>query len=88
MMYANLDTGKEIATDYGATFRIFFRCSISPEISAFVASLTYGAEPEPMTIEDAEYNLQEYRAAGMDLPAGITARKLAAEWNRQIQKGA
>ena len=88
MMYADLDTGKEITTDCGMTFQVRFRCRISPEISAFVASLLYGVEPEPMTVEDAEYNLAEYRAALMDLPAGITARKLAAEWNRQILKGA
>lgn len=54
------------------------------EIAAFVASVTLGAEREPMSYEDASVALTEWAREGMELPQGITARILADEYNRMI----
>ena len=55
------------------------------EIAAFVASvLLSGAEHEPMTTETAFNCLVNWAHDGIDLPNGITAAKLADEWNKQV----
>ena len=63
-------------TPDGKTFR---------DVPAFVAGLLYGEDPEPMTLDDAAYNLDQYRKEGRQFPEGITPGILAAEWNLQIK---
>lgn len=40
---------------------------------------SYG--PEPMSIEDARYNLREYRADRIPVPARLTAKRFCQLWN-------
>ena len=55
------------------------------EISAFVASvLLSGAEREPITAEMAFNCILNWVRDGVDIPHGITAQKLADEWNKQV----
>ena len=54
------------------------------EIRAFVNSLTYGEEPEPITLEDAAYNLANWVADGVALPDGITPQIYMSTWNDAI----
>lgn len=52
------------------------------EYRAFVASLTYGEEPVPMTVADAEYTLQQWKEEGsIEPPPGFTAEIYADLWN-------
>ena len=52
------------------------------EYRAFVASLTYGEEPVPMTVADAEYTLQQWKEEGsIEPPPGFTAEIYAELWN-------
>ena len=55
----------------------------------FVASLILASTEgrEPMTVEDAAYNLREYRAEGWeDIPPDLTPEILAALWNDGIKR--
>lgn len=40
---------------------------------------SYG--PQPMTHDDAAYNLREYRAEGLPVPDGLTAERFCDLWN-------
>ena len=40
---------------------------------------SYG--PEPMSIDDAAYNLREYKADGIPVPPHMTPRVFARIWN-------
>lgn len=54
------------------------------EINAFVAGIYLAATEgrEPMTVEDAAYNLREWQAEGVeDIPADLTPELLSALWN-------
>lgn len=37
--------------------------------------------PQPMTVEDAEYNLREYREDGIPVPPTVTPKLFAGVWN-------
>ena len=55
------------------------------DIVAFVADCLYGCDPEPMTVEDAEYTINCWKEEGIeDLPEGLTAETYAAAWNSLI----
>lgn len=56
-----------------------------PDISAFVANVLLHAEHEPMTVNDAFIALGEWTREGVELPEGITAQRLADEFNRMIE---
>ena len=40
---------------------------------------SYG--PQPMTLDDARYNLREYRAEGRNIPDDITPDRFCRLWN-------
>ena len=40
--------------------------------------------PAPITVEDAAYNLENFRADGVDLPNGITPETYAEAWNDAV----
>lgn len=56
------------------------------ELKAFVNSLTYGSEPEPMTVEDAAYTMEQWREEALmdDIPEDLTPELFAALWNSAI----
>lgn len=43
--------------------------------------------PAPITVEDAAYNLENFRADGVDLPDGITPETYADAWNDAVEHG-
>lgn len=43
------------------------------------ACWSYG--PEPMSVDDAAYNLREYKADGIPVPSRITPAVFARIWN-------
>jgi hypothetical protein len=58
------------------------------EYKNFVASMTYGAEMEPITVDEATYNMEQWKTDGMCIPKGLTAEKYAEIWNAWYRKGA
>ena len=55
--------------------------------SPFVASLLYGAERVPMTVEEAEYTLDAWREENsVEIPEGFTAEIFAHLWNRFVEE--
>lgn len=40
--------------------------------------------PAMMTVEDAAYDLENFRADGVDLPEGITPEAYAEAWNEAV----
>lgn len=55
-------------------------------VRAFVASLVLASTEgrEPMTEEEAAYNLHEMDADGIDIPAGLSASVFSSLWNSMI----
>lgn len=53
-------------------------------VSNFVASLTYGADPFYMSVEDAAICILEWTAEGVEIPLGLTPHRLSATWNRYM----
>jgi len=52
------------------------------EYSAFVASLTYGEEMIPMTVDDANYTISQWEEEGsIEIPEGFTGEIFAEIWN-------
>lgn len=56
---------------------------VSVDICNLVACLRFGAEDFYMTTGDAAICISEWVSEGVELPRGLTPRKLADEWNRQ-----
>ena len=56
------------------------------DLPGFVGALMYGADLTFMSVEDAAYNLEQYKLDGLDLPDSITPERLAAEWNKQVKR--
>jgi len=57
------------------------------ELECFVESLMEYPSDElvPMTVEEAEVNLAEYRKCGIDIPEQMTAEILSYIWNTMLQ---
>ena len=54
-------------------------------LKAFVNSLIYGTEPEPMTTEDAACTLEQWHLEGsVIIPTGLTPDAFAVLWNEAI----
>ena len=54
-------------------------------LKAFVNSLIYGTEPEPMTTEDAACTLEQWHLEGsVIIPTGLTPDTFAVLWNEAI----
>ena len=59
------------------------------ELASFVAVTLLGdAEREPLTYDAAYQAIRNWLEEGVELPAGITARALADEWNAQLAASA
>lgn len=43
--------------------------------------------PAPITIDDAAYDLANFKADGVDLPDGITPETYAKAWNEAVAHG-
>ena len=54
------------------------------KITAFVANVFLHGDHEPITYDDAFIAINEWIREGMELPEGITARKLADEYNQML----
>ena len=48
---------------------------------AFYQDCVWSYGPQPMTLDDARYNLRELRAEGYPVPKDITPRRYALLWN-------
>lgn len=57
-------------------------------MSEFIANLFLHSldTPEPMTVEDAAYDLGNFIADGIDIPEGITAESYAEAWNTAVEE--
>lgn len=52
------------------------------EHTAFVASLMYGAELWPMSVEEARYTMEQWKQEGsVEVPEGFTPEIYAKIWN-------
>ena len=59
--------------------------SSADDVASFVATALLGdCDRSPMSEEDAFIALDNWIREGVELPEGITAARLSAEWNRQI----
>ena len=57
------------------------------DVASWVATAMLSErDPQPMTVEDAAYNIACYDAEGIEYPAGMTAKMLSDAWNLEIQK--
>ena len=55
------------------------------EHTAFVASLMYGAELWPMSVEEARYTMEQWKEEGsVEVPEGFTPEIYAEIWNAFI----
>lgn len=52
----------------------------------FISNLFLNCQevPTTITVEDAAYDLENFRADGVDLPDGITAESYAEAWNEAV----
>lgn len=53
----------------------------SSDVINFVACLVFGADMIPITIEDATFDIQEWKKEGSDLPGDLTPEAYAEIWN-------
>ena len=59
--------------------------SADDDIASFVTTVLLGdCDRSPLTCDDAALALENWIREGVELPEGITAARLSAEWNRQI----
>lgn len=47
--------------------------------------LNCSSDHEPMTVEDAAYDIENFIAEGWELPEGLTAEAYAEAWNETIK---
>lgn len=60
---------------------------VSEDVRAFVASLILSSTEsrDPMTVEDAVYNMQEWQNEGIEVPADLSPETLSRLWNDGIK---
>lgn len=58
---------------------------MNDSLKNFVASMMYGEELEPMTIEEAAYTIEQWKAEGLEIPECVTPESYSDEWNRQLE---
>ena len=60
----------------------------SRELISFVCCLAFGVEATPITLEDAQYDIDEWRKEGMDVledfPSDLTAESYMDIWNSLV----
>lgn len=58
---------------------------MNDSLTNFVASMMYGEELEPMTIEEAAYTIKQWEAEGLEIPECVTPESYSDEWNSQLK---
>jgi len=59
--------------------------SYSAELVNFVAGLIYGAEMNPITEQDAAFDIEEWVAEGYEIPNDMTPEAYASLWNSFVE---
>ena len=54
-------------------------------VSGIVEDNGHYMTPEEISLEDAEYNLKQYKADGEDIPLGVTSAVFMEAWNDEVK---